>query len=64
MRNSRLDQTTARAELLAAITPHVPFDGWSEPAFRMAVADCGMDPDIARVICPRGAADLAAEYHR
>jgi ubiquinone biosynthesis protein COQ9 len=64
MRNAGLDMAEERAKLLAAIIPHVPFDGWSDPAFRAAVADLALDPDLARVICPRGAVDLAVEYHR
>lgn len=54
----------AKAALLAAITPHVPFDGWTESAFRAAVADTGMDPALARGVCPRGAVDLALAFHR
>ncbi len=53
-----------QGDLLAAITPHVPFDGWSAPAFAQAVTDLGLDPDLARVVCPRGAVDLAMAYHR
>lgn len=53
-----------RAALLAAITPHVPFDGWSEAAFRAAIADSGIDPGLARGVCPRGAVDLALAFHR
>ena len=64
MKNDHLDYARTRAELLQAIAPHVPFDGWSEPAFKAAVEDLGMDLGLARVICPRGAVDLAAEYHR
>ncbi len=64
MKNDHLDVNRARAELLAAITPHVPFDGWSEMSFAAAVSDLGMDPGLARVICPRGAIDLVVEYHR
>lgn len=64
MKNDHLDVARMRGELLAAIEPHVPFDGWSEPAFRQAVADLGVDPGVARLVCPRGAADLAVEYHR
>lgn len=64
MKNDHLDMDRARSELLAAIKPHVPFDGWSEPAFKEAVADLGLDPGLARVICPRGAVDLAVAYHR
>ncbi|MFC5739488.1 COQ9 family protein [Sinirhodobacter huangdaonensis] len=64
MKNDHLDVVRMRAELLAAIEPHVPFDGWSEPAFRQAVADLGADPALARLVCPRGAVDLAVAYHR
>jgi len=53
-----------RAALLAAITPHVPFDGWSEAAFRAAIADSGVDPGLARGLFPRGAVDLALAFHR
>ncbi|MCE5973504.1 COQ9 family protein [Sinirhodobacter sp. WL0062] len=64
MKNDHLDVDRLQAELLAAIEPHVPFDGWSEPAFKAAVADLGVDPGLARVVCPRGAVDLAVAYHR
>ena len=49
--------------LLDAILGHVPFDGWSEMAFRAAVAESGIDPALARAECPRGAVDLALELH-
>jgi ubiquinone biosynthesis protein COQ9 len=56
-----------REALLDAILPHVPFDGWSEPAFRAALADAeamsGLDPALGRAACPRGAVDLALAYH-
>jgi len=64
MKNDHLEASRLRAELLEAIVPHVPFDGWSDPAFAAAVSDLGVDPVLARVVCPRGAIDLAAEYHR
>ncbi|MEI4484993.1 COQ9 family protein [Frigidibacter sp. MR17.14] len=52
------------ARLLEAILSHVPFDGWSETAFRAAAQDAGIDLALARVLCPRGAVDLAVAYHR
>jgi len=64
MKNDHLDVARTKAELLAAILPQVPFDGWSEPSFRQAVEDVGLDPALARLVCPRGAVDLAVEYHR
>lgn len=50
--------------LLDAALPHVPFDGWSEEAFAAAVEDSGLEPALAHGLCPRGAADLAAAYHK
>lgn len=50
--------------LLDAILAHVPFDGWSETSFRAAVHEAGVDPVVARGLCPRGAVDLAVAYHR
>lgn len=57
-----MHDTTDR--LLDAILPHVPFDGWSETAFRAALADADIDAVVARGLVPRGAVDLAAAYHR
>jgi ubiquinone biosynthesis protein COQ9 len=53
-----------REKLLDAILPHVAFDGWSETAFRAAVAEAGVEPALARAACPRGAVDLAVAFHR
>ncbi len=64
MKNSNLDVAAARADLLAAILPNVPFDGWSDPAFTAAVEASGIDAALARLVCPRGAVDLAVAYHR
>lgn len=50
--------------LLDAALMHVAFDGWTEATFAAAIADCEMDPVLARVLCPRGAVDLALAYHR
>lgn len=50
--------------LLDAALPHVPFDGWSEATFRAALADAGVEPAVARALCPRGALDLAVAFHR
>jgi ubiquinone biosynthesis protein COQ9 len=55
---------TIRAQLLDAILPHVPFDGWSDVSFHAAIADLGMEKALADTICPRGAMDLAIAYHR
>lgn len=50
-------------QLVEAVLPHVAFDGWSPTAFDAAVADTGIEPGIAKTVCPRGAIDLAIAYH-
>lgn len=54
----------ARSALATACLNHVIFDGWSAACFQAAVAEAGVDPDLARTACPRGAIDLAVELHR
>lgn len=54
----------ARERLLDALLPHVAFDGWSREAIRMAVADSGIDPGLARLAFPRGGVDAALAFHR
>lgn len=57
--------TEASAQrILEAALPHVPFDGWTEATFVAAVEDAGLDMTHARGLFPRGAADLAAAWHR
>lgn len=53
----------AKEQLLNAMLDHVPFDGWSETSFRMAISDCDIDEALARSICPRGAVDMALAFH-
>jgi ubiquinone biosynthesis protein COQ9 len=53
-----------RGALLKAILPQVPFDGWSEKAFRTAAQEAEVTLAEARAASPRGALDLAAEWHR
>mgnify|MGYP000397941038 CR=1 FL=1 len=50
-------------QLLDAALMHVPFDGWSPATFNAAIKDSGLDPALARAVCPRGAVDLAVAYH-
>lgn len=44
--------------LVAAMLPHVPFDGWSDASLEAAAADLGIDPDIAALAVPDVAAML------
>ena len=57
-------QQDPKEALLDAALDHVPFDGWSEATFAAALADSGVDPAVARAVCPRGAVDLAVAYHK
>ena len=50
--------------LLDAALLHVPFDGWTADTFTAAIRDSGVDPTVARALCPRGAVDLAVAFHR
>lgn len=56
--------TDAKAQILDASLPHVAFDGWSHDTFDAAVADSGVEPDLARSLFPRGALDLAVAFHQ
>lgn len=53
-----------RARMMQAVLGHVPFDGWSDTAFRAAADEAGVPLALARGIFPRGAVDLAAAIHR
>jgi len=64
MENNGLNLGAVQESLLEAALPHVPFDGWSEATFQAAAQDAGVDLALARVVCPRGAVDLAAAWHR
>ena len=51
-------------ELLDAALMHVPFDGWSDTAFRAAIEELDISPTVAKGLFPRGAIDLATAFHR
>lgn len=53
----------AKRQLLDAMLREVPFDGWSQKAFDIAVKATAMNPADARTLCPRGAVDLAQAFH-
>lgn len=54
----------ARAQILAAALPHVPFDGWSWATLKAAAQDAGVAEGLARALYPRGGVDLALAFHR
>ena len=44
--------------LLAAILPHVPFDGWTQKSLRAAAADAEVSPALAKLAFPDGIAGV------
>lgn len=58
------DTTDAKARILAAALPHVPFDGWSAATLKAAALDAGVAEGLARALFPRGGVDLALAFHR
>lgn len=59
---TKSSDSDVKARLLEAARQHVPFDGWSETAFRAAAQEAGIGPALARAVCPRGAVDLALAF--
>lgn len=47
-----------RDRILDAFPAHAAAQGWTEAAFRAAVADAGLSEGEAKLACPRGAFDL------
>lgn len=56
------ERNAERDAALEAMLPHVPFDGWTRTALRMALADLGAAPDEAATLFPGGAADMVAAF--
>jgi ubiquinone biosynthesis protein COQ9 len=51
-----------RPLLVAALLPHVAFDGWSPTALAAAAADLGIPADRARLVFQHGAIDMVAAW--
>ncbi|MGI4880572.1 MAG: COQ9 family protein [Janthinobacterium lividum] len=51
-----------RPRLVAAMPPHVAFDGWTSASVAAAAASAGIDPDIAGLLFPGGSADMVDAY--
>jgi ubiquinone biosynthesis protein COQ9 len=47
-----------RKELLRAVLPHVPFDGWSERALKAGASDIAMSIATVRALVPGGGLEL------
>jgi ubiquinone biosynthesis protein COQ9 len=58
------DWQADRARLVDAIMPHVPFDGWSDAAFKAGADDAGIEFARALNAFPGGMAEVLAFNHR
>lgn len=59
-----MNEANDRETLLLAVLRHVPFDGWSDAAYRAALAESGVSLERASILFPNGVADSAAYFGR
>lgn len=52
-----------RDVILAAMLPHVVFDGWSNRALDAGTRDAGLEAEMAERAFPRGLRDVAAHFN-
>lgn len=53
---------TLRKRWLAAMLPHIPFDGWTEAAMKTAAEDAGLSADEQAFAAPDGLNDLMRTF--
>jgi ubiquinone biosynthesis protein COQ9 len=56
------ERSPERDAAIAAMLPHVPFDGWTLRALRMGLIDIGVPADEAELLFPSGAADMIEAF--
>jgi ubiquinone biosynthesis protein COQ9 len=56
------ERSPERDSAIAAMLPHVPFDGWTTRGLRMALAEIGMPADDAELLFPGGAGDMIEAF--
>lgn len=56
------ERSAERDAALAAMLPHVPFDGWTRRALRTGLAEIGASPDDAADLFPGGGADMIEAF--
>jgi ubiquinone biosynthesis protein COQ9 len=56
------ERSPERDAAVAALLPHVPFDGWTHRGVRMALAEIGVPADDAELLFPGGAADMIETF--
>ena len=60
MADETLDEL--RPRLIAAMLPHVAFDGWTTATVRAGARDASIDPEIAALAFPGGAGAMVVAY--
>jgi ubiquinone biosynthesis protein COQ9 len=56
------ERSPERDAAIAAMLPHVPFDGWTIRALRMGLADIGVPADEAELLFPDGTPDMIETF--
>ena len=51
-----------RPRLVVAMIPHVAFDGWTAASVAAGAVDAGIDPDVAGLVFPGNAMQMAVAY--
>jgi ubiquinone biosynthesis protein COQ9 len=57
-----VERSAERDVAIAAMLPHVPFDGWTRRSLRLGLADIGVAPEEAEQLFPGGAADMIEAF--
>ena len=56
------ERSAERDAAIAAMLPHVPFDGWTYRALRMGLADIGVPTEEAELLFPGGTRDMLEAF--
>jgi ubiquinone biosynthesis protein COQ9 len=56
------ERSPERDGAIAAMLPHIPFDGWTYRAVRHGLAGIGASPEDAALLFPRGAGDMIEAF--
>jgi ubiquinone biosynthesis protein COQ9 len=56
------ERSAERDAAVAAMLPHVPFDGWTYRALRHGLSGIGASPDDAALLFPGGASDMIEAF--
>ena len=57
-----VERSAERDAAIAALLPHVPFDGWTRRSLRLGLTDLGVAPEDAELLFPGGAADMIEAF--